>query len=153
MSDFVLRTPRPQHADHTVYYRFETQKTENQEQTRKRPLQKQNTDQETETKAKKNKQSAKQNSETKSKTPASREKKPQQQKHKKWLNTPSSRKQMNKHASTVIPTANVSPSFHSARSDCRQSSVAKWSTRPKRREILGIRQNQTRCSMDSWARF
>ena len=77
MSDFVLRTPRPQHADNTVYYRFETQKTENQEQTRKRPLQKQNTDQETETKAKKNKQSAKQNSETKSKTPASKKKKTQ----------------------------------------------------------------------------
>ena len=73
MSDFVLRTPRPQHSEHTIYYRFDTQKTESQKQTSKRPLEKQNTnqDQDIETKAKKKKQ----DSETKPKTTTSTKKK------------------------------------------------------------------------------
>ena len=77
MSNYVLRTLRPLDTEHTIYYRFDSPKTcgPTQKQATKRPIQQQNTDQETETKAKKYKQSTKRDSGAKLKASTSAAKK------------------------------------------------------------------------------
>ena len=68
MSCYVTKTLQPGYAEHTVYYCFDNKNNHKKEQTNKRPIQQENTDQETETKTKKQKKIPVKNPVTKPKT-------------------------------------------------------------------------------------